>query len=256
MKNVTLLNSGFEYMFFDDAQVESFVQEQCQEWRHTYQSFPFKIQRFDFFRYMAVYRFGGFYLDLDIFLAEPLEPLLSSACVFPFEELTDSKFFWDRFQMDWQIGNYAFGAEPNHPFLAAIIDNCIRAQRDPSWVKPMMNWIPKPFYDEYYILNTSGPGLVSRTYAENPCSVETVCVTFPGDVRDPRTWHQFGTLGIHDMVGSWRNHHTILVRPVRRVWAAWKQRRALLKSRNRGNTRETGLRETSHRAAEGMSGVM
>jgi inositol phosphorylceramide mannosyltransferase catalytic subunit len=252
MMNVRLLNPEFEYMFFDDAKVESFVQEQCQEWRNAYQSLPFEIQRFDLFRYMAVYRYGGFYLDLDVFLAEALTQLLSSECVFSFEELTDSKFFWDRFQMDWQIANYAFGAEPNHPFLASIIDNCLRAQRDPSWVKPMMKWIPKPFYDEYYILNTTGPGLVSRTYGENPSIAERVHVLFPYDVRDPRTWHQFGTLGVHDMVGSWRPHQNLLARRLRRVWSDWRHRRALSMSRKRGATRETGLKLSSDRAARNV----
>jgi hypothetical protein len=239
--NVRLLHPDFEYIFFDDAKVEAFVQEQCEEWRNAYRSFRFKIQRYDFFRYLAVYRYGGLYLDLDVFLAEQLAPLLSSECVFSFEELTDSEFFWDRFRMDWQIGNYAFGAEPGHPFLAAIIENCLRAKRDPTWVKPMMKWIPRPFYDEFYILNTTGPGLVSRTFAENPSLAERINVVFPDDVSDPASWHQFGTFGVHDMVGSWRDRHSLRSLPLRRVWEGWRYRRTLAKSRSRGKTRKRRL---------------
>ncbi|MBZ5653296.1 MAG: hypothetical protein LAO18_22760 [Acidobacteriia bacterium] len=235
--NVKLLHPEFEYIFFDDAKVEEFVQEQCTEWRDAYGSFKFKIQRYDFFRYLAVYRYGGFYLDLDVFLAEQLTPLVSSECVFSFEELTDSTFFWDRFRMDWQIGNYAFGAEPGHPFLEAIIANCLRAKQDPAWVRPMMNWIPKPFYDEFYILNTTGPGLVSRTYAENPTLAQRVKVVFPDDVRDPRSWHQFGKFGFHDMAGSWRDRESFLSVRLRRLWEGWKYRRTLANSKGRGKTR-------------------
>lgn len=241
MANVRLLHPDFDHWLFDDARVDAFVQEQGADCRNAYHSFRFRIQRYDFFRYLAVYRFGGFYLDLDVFLAEQLTPLLSSECVFSFEELTDSRFFWDRFQMDWQIANYAFGAEPGHPFLAAIIENCVRAQRDPSWVEPMMKWTPKPFHDEFYVLNTTGPGLVSRTFAENPGLARRVNILFPDDVRDPRTWHQFGTIGIHDMVGSWRNPETTLTLRLRRIWEGWRYRRTLAQSKNRGRTRDAGI---------------
>jgi len=238
MVNVRLLHPEYEYVFFDDAHVEAFIQEQCTEWRDAFRSFRFRIQRYDFFRYVAVYHYGGFYLDVDVFLAEALTPLTSMECVFPFEELTDSQFLWDRFQMDWQIGNYAFGAEPGHPFLAAVIDNCLRATRDASWVRPMMKWTPRPFYDEAYILNTTGPGLVSRTLAESQTLADRVNILFPDDVRDPRNWHHFGEFGVHEMVGSWRQRDSVLSLRLRRLWEGWRYRRTLANSRSRGKTRD------------------
>jgi hypothetical protein len=86
--------------------------------------------------------------------------------------------------MDWEIGNYAFGASAGHPFLEAVIQNCIRAQRDPDWVAPMMRGTPFLSKDEFYVLNTTGPGLVSRTLAENPELAMNVEVLFPDDVCD------------------------------------------------------------------------
>lgn len=237
MANVRLLHPTFEYLFFDDAKVESFVQQEFPQHQDTLHSFRFRVQRYDFFRYLAIYHYGGFYLDLDVLLAEALTPLLTCDCVFTFEELTDSKYFWDLFQMDWQIGNYAFGASPGHPFLAAIIDNCLRAKEDPDWVAPMMKWIPKPFRDECYILNTTGPGLVSRTFGENPDLATDLTILFPHDVRDPRRWHQFGDFGVHTMVGSWRGRDGLPSLRLRRLWEGWKLRRALIRSRSRGRTR-------------------
>src|SRR5439155_988054 len=78
--------------------------------------------------------------------------------------------------IDWEIGNYAFGAAPGHPFLRAIIENCVRAQEDPAWVEPMMAGIPRPFRSGFDVLNTTGPGLVTRTLAENPQLARTVNV--------------------------------------------------------------------------------
>ena len=85
--NVRLLNPDFEYLFFDDAQIEGFIDAEFPEYRPVFDSFSAQIQRYDFFRYLAIYRFGGFYFDTDVFLLSSLEDLLGFDCVFPFEML-------------------------------------------------------------------------------------------------------------------------------------------------------------------------
>ena len=162
------LNPNFEYRFFDDDDVIAFIDKEFPEYREVFDSFPFRIQKYDFFRYLAVFRLGGFYFDTDVFFATGLSELLMHRCVFPFEELTLSRYLRRQYKMDWEIGNYGFGAVAGHPFLDAVIQNCIRAQQDPDWVKPMMQHIPRFFRSEFHVLNTTGPGLVSRTLAENP----------------------------------------------------------------------------------------
>ena len=67
-----------------------------------------------------------------------------------------------------------------------------------------MQGIPRLFRSEFQVLNTTGPGLVSRTLAENPELAKDITVLFPDDVCDERTWHQFGDFGVHAMEGSWR----------------------------------------------------
>jgi hypothetical protein len=237
MANVKLLHPEFEYRFFDDAMIGSFLAQHFPEYVAEYNSFRFRIQKYDFFRYLAVYHYGGFYLDLDVFLARDLTPLLSSPCVFTFEELAELPYFWKEFQMDWQIGNYAFGAEPRHPFLAAVIENCLRAKHQPDWVKPMMQGAPPSLRDDMYILNTTGPGLLSRTLAENPQLAGSMNILFPADVCDRRNWHQFGDYGVHSMAGSWRPGANIFSRCLTRLWGHWNQRRMLVEGRARGKAR-------------------
>jgi inositol phosphorylceramide mannosyltransferase catalytic subunit len=237
IQTVKLLHPEFEYLFFDDEQVERFIGDNFPEYLEVFHSFRFRIQKYDFFRYLAVYHLGGFYLDLDVFLATDLTPLLRSSCVFPFEELTPSKYLWKQFRMDWHVGNYAFGAVAGHPFLQAIVTNCVRASRDPSWVTPMLSGIPRLFREQFYVLNTTGPGLVSRTFAENPEMVENINVLFPSDVRDRDAWHQFGCFGVHRMDGSWRARRNLLWERLFRVWDSWTLHRVLTKARSRGKVR-------------------
>jgi hypothetical protein len=240
--NLKLLNPDFEYLFFDNQQVEAFLDSEFPEYRTVFDGFRYPIQRYDFFRYLAVYRYGGFYFDLDVLLASELSSLLRLSCVFPFEELTLNHFLRGQYEMDWELGNYAFAAAPEHPFLHAVIQNCARAQRDPEWVTPMMRGLPRLFRTEFYVLNTTGPGLLSRTLAENPHLSDDITVLFPKDVCDSGTWHQFGDFGVHLMQGSWRVGGPYLRRRLGNVWEVWARRRALDKSRRRGGIRRLGTR--------------
>lgn len=235
--SVKLLHPGFEYLFFDDARVESFMAEQPSEHQRVFNSFRFPIQKYDFFRYLAVYRLGGFYLDLDVFLVQDLTALQSAECVFPFEELTWIQYLCDRYGMDWQIGNYGFGAEPGHPFLGAIIENCVRAAREPEWVMPMMTGLPRMCHQDFYVLSSTGPGLVSRTFAENTRLARGVTILFPEDVCEPSTWHQFGEFGVHQMAASWRTTANLVSRRLRRAWEIRRLRQIIAASQSRGRSR-------------------
>jgi hypothetical protein len=236
--NVKLLNPDFEYMFFDDEQVEAFLRQEFPEYRETVASFRYPIQKYDFFRYLAIYRHGGFYFDLDVFLAASLSPLLGCGCVFSFEDLNMSRFLRRNYGMDWAIGNYAFGAAPGHPFLKAIIDNCVKAQQDPNWVEPMLRGIPRMFRPEFLVLNTTGPTLVSRTLAENPALANTLTVLFPDDVCDPRNRHHFGDYGIHLMKATWRTKYGRLRRYLAGYWEVRTYQRFLKESLKLGKTRQ------------------
>lgn len=229
--NVRLLNPDYELCFFDDHDVEQFIARDFPQYRDAFNSFAFPIQRYDFFRYLAVYRFGGFYLDLDVLLTTGLSTLSASSCVFPFEGLTFSRLLRDA-GMHWEIGNYAFGASARHPFLEAVIENCVRASRDPSWARAMLRGVPPLSRAEHYVLYTTGPGLLSRTLSQNAALASTVTVLFPDDVCDPQSWNHFGTLGVHLMEGSWRTKTGLLRRRLAQRWEAWTLNRLIRRIRS------------------------
>jgi mannosyltransferase OCH1-like enzyme len=235
--NIKLLNPDFEYLFFDDKQVEEFMGKQPSECREAFHAFRFPIQRYDFFRYLAIYQHGGFYFDLDVFLASNLSSLLNYGCVFTFEELTLYKFLHRQYGMDWEIGNYAFGAAAGHPFICAIIENCLRAQRDSEWANVMMKSIPRLFREDFYVLCTTGPGLVTRTLAEYSDAAMQVKILFPENVCDAKTWHRFGSFGVHLQDATWRKQKNIVRRRLARFWESWTRKRALKESMKLGECR-------------------
>jgi glycosyltransferase involved in cell wall biosynthesis len=225
-------------MFFDEERRQAFIDQEFPEYRKIFDSFQLPIQRYDFFRYLAIYRYGGFYFDLDVILASGISDLLEFSCVFAFEALTINEFLRDHYNMDWEIGNYAFGAAAGHPFLEAIIVNCIRAQKDPGWVRPMMLGLPYLSRASYLVLNTTGPALVSRTLAENPELAKTVKILFPEDVCDVSTWNRFGDFGVHFREGSWRTRGNYIHRRLAQRWEGLIMKRLLKHSRKLGKTRQ------------------
>ena len=235
--NLRLLNPSFEYLFFDDVQVEEFIDDEFPQYRPVFDSFSVKIQRYDLFRYLAVYRLGGFYFDTDVLLASGLEDLIEFSCVFPFEHLSIQNFLCNEYGMDWEIGNYGFGAAAGHPFLGAIIKNCVRAQQHPDWVQPMMKSIPRIFHREFFVLATTGPGLVSRTLAEYPGACDQVKVLFPEDVCDPNSWYCFGAYGVHLQAGTWKKRKGLVPRVVHRLWELTTRKALLKESLKRGPKR-------------------
>jgi len=146
--NLKCLNPEFEYLFFDDAEVTAFVQRNflnIVRFSRAFLSNP-KI------RFLSVpggISSGRFYFDLDVLLATGLQELLTRSCVFPFEELTMNQCLRRQYAMDWEIGNYAFGAAADHSFLQAVIQNCVKARRDAVWVAPMMRGIPRLFRSDF-----------------------------------------------------------------------------------------------------------
>ena len=212
--NAKLLNPDFEYIFFDDKKIDAFVLDRFPEYGNVLNSFRFPIQRYDFFRYLAIYHFGGFYFDLDMFLYKNLSDLLEYSSVFTFERIGINQYLKKKHNMHWDIGNYAFGAAPGHPFIRAIIENCVRAQKAPEWPEIMLKSIPWLFRKDAYVLCTTGPGLVSRTYAENPHLQSTVKILMPENMYDRKNWNQFGRYGIHLMNSAWRRKRNRLYRVI------------------------------------------
>jgi hypothetical protein len=105
----------------------------------------------------------------------------------------------------------------------------------------MMQGIPRAIRDVVLVPFTTGPGMVSRTLAENPHLAKDVTILFPEDVCDERTWHQFGNFGIHLQQGAWRASHSYVRRRLANLWESWMRRRLDPESRAQGKFRSLPL---------------
>lgn len=196
-------NPDFTYMFFNDDDIDQFIKDKFPEYLDKFNSFKYTIQKIDFFRYLAIYYYGGFYFDIDVELHKSLDDLLNYKCVFPVEfDLNTIVYFLSRFRvpeikkysgiqtLTEQLGQYAFGAEKNSPFIKQIIDNVV------------IQLIPDediPQTKEEEVCCTTGPRIVTLTYF-NYKNKNEITVIRPQKYENM----MFGDYGKHHHKGTWK----------------------------------------------------
>ena len=209
-ERIRALHPTWEVTLWRDAEAEAFVKDHCLDFWELYDWYPKNVQRADLFRMLLIHRLGGFYLDLDIHLHRSLDPLCAEHAVFPYEwEMSPATFLsrhkrapTDRSEL-WQLGNYAFGAEAGHPFIAEILEEMIRRS---SLIEPCR-------LEDNDVLYTTGPDLVSGVFHSQkdvfgPCVTRLMGQNKPPPPKppiegDPR-WQQFGVYGNHLLSGAWK----------------------------------------------------
>jgi len=183
-------NPNETFLFFTDNDIVNFVKIFGFEYFDTFNKLKYKIQQIDFFRYLAIYHYGGLYLDIDMDISESFSSLDRTKCIFPIEVKEHNSNL---------IGNYAFYAPPKHPFLKHIID-CIINPISQEEIENAQNNHTDP-REHVYVYFTTGPELVTRAYSSysNPEDVillEPTC-EFKKDC--------FGDYGQHRSYGTWKS---------------------------------------------------
>jgi len=189
-------NPDYKYLFFTDDDIETFLKINYPEYHQTYLKLPIKIQRIDFFRYVAIYHYGGFYMDLDMNCLKSFDDLLKYNCIFPVDEFITEymcrmpryKHICDKGQY-FLLGQYAFAAAPRHPFIKNIID-IIHSNID-RYVKNVI------YNSDDYVYKTTGPDFVTNVYI-NYSDKNDIFVVNNGKRQ------YFGDYAKHNYFGTWK----------------------------------------------------
>lgn len=198
-------NPDYEYKFFTDLEIETFLRENYPNYYETYTKLPIKIQKIDFFRYIAIYHYGGFYFDLDMNALQPLDyEILQYDCVFPVDEIIRNDMcnqqryqFFCKNDMYFLLGQYAFGAKPKNPFIKQLVDSIHKNIDDIHKVFSIMQGKNGVKNMEFFVYSTTGPDFVSNEYLlyENKKSVK---------ILDNNTRQFFGKYAQHNYFGTWK----------------------------------------------------
>lgn len=140
----------WEYCFWDDNKMSTFIHEYYPEYVERYNSLPFDIQRWDTIRYLILYEIGGVYVDLDYECLENIEPLLCGTCCFPKEPIEhniNSKY------QGLCCSNSLIAVEPKHPFINSAIKQILEKEYQASYKDKFKQ-----------VLSTTGPWMLTDLY--------------------------------------------------------------------------------------------
>jgi mannosyltransferase OCH1-like enzyme len=96
VKSIKKYNKDYQFLFFNDDDIDYFLKKEYPEYYISYNKLPVKIQKIDYFRYIAIYHYGGFYFDLDMTGFSSLDELLNYDCIFPIDQIITPKKCNDR----------------------------------------------------------------------------------------------------------------------------------------------------------------
>lgn len=196
------MNPDYEYLFFDGNKVDEFFKTKYPEYYDTYKRLPIFIQKLDFFRYLAIYHYGGFYFDTDVEPHMPLDDeIRKHSAVFPVDEYADSimcvqsrmKHFCLNGQ-NFLLGQYAFGATEKHPFMKILVDK-IRENLD-KYVENSTKIVGKEEM-HHYVYKTTGPDFVTDCYIKY-ADKDRLYILSNG------TRQVFGRYATHQYNGLWK----------------------------------------------------
>lgn len=202
VKTIKERNPTYNYMFFNEAKIEEFLKTSYPEYYVTYTKLPVNIQKVDFFRYVAMYHYGGFYFDLDITGLEPLDELLSYECVFPIDNFINPDMCsanrykeYCKKNMDFLLGQYAFACKPKHPFIRTLIEGIHKDIN--TYIQRFQNKKYEVFED--YVYETTGPDFVTNMYMTYPKKESITILEYPER-------QYFGKYARHSYKGSWKEN--------------------------------------------------
>lgn len=134
---------GFEYRMWTDEDINEFVSSRFPNFYQIFISFPRDIYRFDIFRYLVLFEYGGIYADMDFEVYQDFYNMLPLGKV----SIAESNYNHEQFQ------NALMASPPKHPFwitvLQDIIDNIETINLTDLLMDKTVVWL-------------SGPGVLQR----------------------------------------------------------------------------------------------
>jgi len=146
-------NPGWEYRFYDDAAIVSFIREYYGTAMLEYYEQidgSYGAARADFFRYLALYRLGGVYLDVKAGFDRPIDQVLQAEDRYILSRWGNAEGqTHEGFGLHPDLADVPGGefqqwhiiAAPGHPFLRAVIEQVLEGIDTYSPRRTGVGWI-------------------------------------------------------------------------------------------------------------------
>ncbi len=131
-KRVKAMHADWEHVFCNHYEQRDWVAENTPEWLELYNFYPVDRQREQVFRWLTLWKLGGFWLNTQLRLLTSLEPLRERPLLLAEKRRMSPVEFEVLHRMPWNAGmpaesllrvsNMGFAAEPGHWFVQRVLD--------------------------------------------------------------------------------------------------------------------------------------
>lgn len=158
------MNEDWQWVFWTDEDNRTLIETHYPWFLDIYDSYKYNIQRADAVRYFYMHKYGGVYLDLDMFPLRPLEEL--------FERIKNREIQPLVYSNNPQV--ILFEEYPNHFLSGRAIYNAILAscQNCDFWevvfkkLQDRYQSTPETEDAEKVVFETTGPKMLNQAFAE------------------------------------------------------------------------------------------
>tara|TARA_R100000808_G_scaffold5859_2_gene17698 strand:- start:2288 stop:2947 length:660 start_codon:yes stop_codon:yes gene_type:complete len=146
--NICKKYTDYHYMLWSEKECEDLLNCEFPQYKDFYNNFRYEIQKIDFIRFCILYRYGGFYVDLDMFMLKSFNELLARKVVF--HNVRHVKPNWSFIENDFM------GSVPKFQLWLDIMEKCVENYKDKEVIDIYKIWKGR------FILQTTGPKFLSR----------------------------------------------------------------------------------------------
>lgn len=145
---------NWQYEFWDNTRMNSFIQEYYPQYWEKYNQFPYNVQRWDSVRYLILDTIGGLYVDFDSECLKPHDDLfINKECCFSMEPIEHAREIYAR---EYYFNNALMASTPNHPFMKKIIENVFSNIRESNFANSKQKGVE--------VQATTGPSTLVNLY--------------------------------------------------------------------------------------------
>lgn len=139
------------YKLWDEGEVYDLIREYYPQYEKLYNDFRFEIQKCDFVRYLILHRYGGIYLDLDMYPIRDMNGLF------------DQDYFFTRWHDDKQRLPYiaCMGSEAGQEIFQKIMEHCEESTYEKQNMEIYQKWTGR------LVFQSTGHFMVHRVLKKN-----------------------------------------------------------------------------------------
>jgi len=127
IQSIKKYNENYKHIIYDDNDCHEFIKNNYPEYYESYVKLKLPVQKADLWRYLIIYKYGGFYMDMDCICVKKLDDFqipseynaVNNLLIIEEELIRDDKF--DKIECYSQYAQYWFGATPYHPIILSCI---------------------------------------------------------------------------------------------------------------------------------------